>query len=120
MLLLFVGVVCAVNLLWLRYSSTKIVVGHRGVAEVQLHVDDELIDIGNLRTGETRFLFLPRKGKSSLFTVSFVQDEMRRQVCVLDVESSMQHVGITLYNERESTCELSSPILSELIVRKFF
>ncbi len=122
-LVLFAGVICSFNLLWLRYSSTKVVVGHRGVASVIIRVDGEEIELGNLRTGESRFLFLPRTGKSaprSTFSISFMIDDMQTSVCTLGVEQSGRHVDVVLYNDAESTCVLSSPILSELIVTKVF
>ena len=120
-LLMFAGVIAAVNVLWLQWSSAKIVVGHRGVPNVALQVEDEMINIGNLRTGESRFLFLPKTGKAkSIFEVSFMIDEVQTQVCTLEIESTKQHVEIVLYNDDVSTCSVSSPILSELIVSKFF
>ena len=122
-LVIIVGVISALNLLWLGFSSAKVVVGHRGVASVMVHVGNEVIEIGNMRTGESRFLFLPKSGESSLgttFSVSFIIDEEQTQVCAHDIELSMQHVHVVLYHDMESTCTVSSPILSELIVTKFF
>ena len=122
-LLILAGVSCALNLLWLRYSSARVVVGQRGVASVTVQVDGEVIELGNLRRGESRFLFLPKRGGSSLgstFSVSFMGDEVQTLVCTLDIELSMQHVDVVLYHDIGSTCAVSSPILSELIVTKFF
>ena len=107
-LLMFAGVIAAVNVLWLQWSSAKIVVGHRGVPNVALQVEDEMINIGNLRTGESRFLFLPKTGKAkSIFEVSFMIDEVQTQVCTLEIESTKQHVEIVLYNDEVSTCSVS-------------
>ncbi len=122
-LLIIAGLIGGLNLLWLGSSSTKVVVGRRGVASVVVRVGDEVIELGNLRTGESRFLFLPKSGKSSggsTFSVSFMRDKAQTQVCQLQIEPSMQHVDVVLYNDINSTCSLSSPILSELIVTKFF
>ncbi len=122
-LVMFAGMICAMNAVWLRYSSTKVVVGHRGVASVVIRVDGEEIELGNLRTGESRFLLLPRTGKSSkksTFSISFMSGDMETSVCTLGIDQSGQHVDVVLYHDIESACTLSSPILSELIVTKMF
>jgi hypothetical protein len=121
-LVIFVIAIASVNLVWLGYSSVKVVVANRGVASVSLHVDDEVIELGNLRTGESRFLLLPRRGRTTpiIFSASLVRDELRRHVCDLDVQPTGQHVTVLLYHDRESACSVSSPMTSELIITKFF
>ena len=121
-MLLFAGAICAMNAIWLGFSSSKVVVGHRGVASVIIRVDEELIDLGNLRTGESRFLFLPRSSSpsGSTFSISFLIDGQQMPVCTLGVERTGQHVDVVLNHDAKSTCELSSPILSELFVTKVF
>ena len=121
-LLIIAGLICALNLMWLQFSSAKVVVGHRGVASVMVQIDDEVVELGNLRTGESRFFFLPKRGGSpeSFFSVSYMIDEVQTQVCTVDIELTKRHVEVVLFNDKESTCVVSSPILSELIVTKFF
>ena len=114
----------ALNLLWLGFSSAKITVGHRGVPSVKLRVDDKVTDFGNLRTGETRFLFLS-KGDGSTpggarVSVSLLVGDSQHVVCAPVVGPRLQHLDIVLYNDRESTCELRSPMFSDLIITEFF
>lgn len=114
-----VCLVLAMNLFWLQYSTTRIVVGNRGVALVKLEMNGEVIDLGNLRTGETRFMFLP-KGDMSLYTLTYAKDDYRPTACEVEVGNTKHHVETTLYGDRDSICTVSEPLLSEVMAFKFF
>lgn len=120
-LLLMVPVcfVLALNLFWLGYSTTRVSIGGRGLADVKLRVNDEVIDLGDLRRGETRFMFLPKKG-SAVYSITYFDNNYTHTACEVEVKNTRQHVEAQIYQGRESVCTVTEPLFSGLMISKFF
>lgn len=111
--------IAAVNLFWLNYSTTRVSIAGRGLASVKLYIDNQLIDLGNLRRGESRFMFLPKTG-TALYTITFTEGNFVHTACEAEVEPTGQHVEASLAPEGASTCVVTDPMLSDLMILKFF
>jgi hypothetical protein len=111
--------ILALNLFWLRYSTTRISIEGHGLASVQLNINDEVIDLGNLRRGESRFMFLP-KSETALYSITYKDGGVVQSVCNLEVAGTKRHVDARLYGGQQAACTVEEPLFSDLMVRKFF
>jgi hypothetical protein len=109
----------AINLFWLAFSTTRVEIVERGLADVKIIVGEEVIELGDLRRGETRFMFLPKHGTTT-YSISFMQQGYTHTACAVEVNETNNHVEAHLYPERESVCTVTEPLLSEIMVTKFF
>lgn len=114
------GFILAFNLFWLRYSTTRVSVEGRGLASVKLNINDEVIDLGNLRRGESRFMFLPR-AETADYSITYEEDDVTQTACEVEVVGSRHHVEAKLFGRtREAICKVTEPMFTDLMVRKFF
>ena len=92
------------------------------MAKVVVRMGTEEVEIGNLRSGESRFFFLPRRSSDepTRFSVSFEDDGNELEACALRLNWSGQHAHVILYDQIDSVCTGSSPMFSDLLVAKFF
>jgi len=119
LLMIPVGFVLAINLFWLGFSTTRVSIGGRGLADVKIRVNEELIDLGNLRRGESRFMFLPKE-ELAVYTVTYSDNNYTHTACEVEVKGTKNHVEATLYDTREAVCTVTEPLFSDLMVFKFF
>ena len=109
----------AVNLFWLGFSTTRVSIAGRGLVGVTVHFSDKTMDLGDMRRGESRFMFLPRVANAS-YWITFSNRNQAHTVCKLEVNETGEHVEARLYDNRESVCTVTDPMLSDLMVLKFF
>lgn len=119
LLMIPVGFVLIVNLFWFRYSTTRVSIPGPGLADVKILVDSDVIELGDLRRGESRFMFLPNDGPAT-YSITFLADNYTRTACEVDIEGTKNHVEATLYSGRESICEVTEPLFTDLMIAKFF
>lgn len=119
LLMVPIGFVVVFNLFWLGFSTTRVAIAGRGLASVKIRINDETIDLGNMRRGESRFMFLP-KHDIATYTITYEAERHTVTACQVEVMNTKQHVEARLYDNRESTCTVTEPLFSDLMVTKFF
>jgi len=112
--------ILAINLFWLRYATTRVSIEGHGLAAVKVYVNDQVIDLGNLRRGESRFMFLPRV-ETAVYSITYKEGELTQTACAVEIAGTNQHVDAKLYGgTHEAVCTATKPLFSELMVGKFF
>jgi len=113
------GFLLAINLFWFAFSTTRIQIAGPGLADVKLQVGDEVIELGDLRRGESRFMFLPKHGDAN-YSITFREETNVLTACSLEIQEVKQHIEARLRPGSESNCTVSEPMFSDLMVSKFF
>ncbi len=113
------GFLLAMNLFWFGYSTTRVQIGGPGLAQVTLRINEEVIELGDLRRGESRFMFLPKHG-DAIYSITFQDNGHEQAACELEIQEVRQHVETMLRPGSESSCVVSEPMFSGLLVGKFF
>jgi hypothetical protein len=89
------------------------------MAEVKITHNDEIIDLGNLRRVESRFMFLPRDG-AAVVSVTFEDGQFTQTACQAEIDETKQHLEVSLHDKREAVCTVTDALFSEVLVTKFF
>ncbi len=106
------------NLLWLANSTARVTNGEsESIGPVMIHVDDKTVELGILDPEEKRFLLLPKSGDST-YSVTYQKGADSISVCSAYIEGEMYHVQTVLNGPTHSRCEVSLPLLSDLLVLK--
>lgn len=69
------------NLIWLVNSTARITnIGENILSSVTVYVDDKKINLGELTSGKSRFILLPKSGDAT-YKVSYAKGSSAESVC---------------------------------------
>lgn len=107
------------NLLWLTNSTLKISNdSDKILSTIKVYVDEKKVKPDDLKPGESRFVFLPKSGESTVI-ISYFSDGKSETICHEYVEDGMYHVEAKVSGANKN-CKVSLPIFSELLLLKLF
>ncbi len=89
----------------------------KSIGPVIVHVDDKTVDLGSLDPEDYRFIFLAKSGDST-YSVTYEIGADSISVCSAYIEGEMYHVQTELNGPTNSRCDVSLPLLSDLLVLK--
>ena len=113
-------VACVPNLLWLARSTTVVRNESAQTAEnVRINVGSEVLEVGAVPAGATRFRFLPAAGDATLDVVYRIAG-VERQACSEYVEGDMYHVRVDIEPGLEVRCDVDLPLFSKLLIAELF
>jgi hypothetical protein len=111
---------CVPNLLWLA-RSTAVVRNHseQPARDVRINFGSEVVEVGDVPAGGSRFRVLPSGGDATLDVV-FGIGAVQRHACHEYVEGAMYHVRVSIEPSLEAHCDVELPLLSRLLVAELF
>jgi len=107
------------NLLWLTNSTLKFSnKSDKILSSIIVYVDEKEVKPDDLKPGESRFVFLPKSGESTVM-ISYISGGKSETICHEYVEDGMYHVEAKV-SVPNKNCKVSLPIFSELLLLKLF
>jgi len=107
------------NLFWVSWSSVALQNDGPEPLTVRLLLADDppqQIDVGTLKPGEGRFLWIEPEGEATL-SVEIEDAGLWNRHCAAYVEDSLYRVEIRLRSPSEVACKTSLPVLERLLIR---
>ncbi len=113
-------IVLGPNLIWLASSTARVENRtSRGLAGVRLQTGQQDVVIGSVPSGDSRFVFLPVRGESTL-QVHYSFNGEDRTGCQEYVEQSMYHVEAVIDADGEIACRTSLALTGRLLLSEAF
>jgi len=113
-------VACVPNLLWLARSTAVVRNDSAQTADsLRINVGSEVLDLGTVPAGASRFRLLPAGGEATLAVVYRIAG-VEHQACSEYVEGDMYHVRVAIEPDLEVRCDVELPLFSKLLIAELF